>query len=229
MKSDFSQGIVKSYPLSFNICHLVCWFPLLTIVSTLSLLKILGRMLLAIWATLFTACCNSWKLTIPCLWLRSGRSLWFKPFQVPGFRRGMVFGVVVSARSGCCYLKSAFRCDARQFLQEFVYSAISTVVAWSVLGARTSCFCLVILICGDEHASLELVCLFPDGFACKAMDHGLWDGGLQDRILKFCAWREMARAEDLNEEPHWRRKKSWLIFLRRLVYVLSANCTKSVS
>ena len=64
---------------------------------------------------------------------------------------------------GSSYLKREFQCDARWFLEEFTTSALSTVAARSKIGQGLSCFCPAVIIGGNDHAPLHLLCFLLDG------------------------------------------------------------------
>ena len=66
-------------------------------------------------------------------------------------------------KTGSSYLKREFQPDARRFLEEFTNSVLSTVAARSKIGQGLSCFCLAIIIGGDNHAPLHLLGLLLDG------------------------------------------------------------------
>ena len=65
---------------------------------------------------------------------------------------------------GRYYLKKEIRREARQFLQEFVKTVLSTVVARSIFGQGISSFCPAKQIDGDNHAHFQLYGLSLDGF-----------------------------------------------------------------
>ena len=64
--------------------------------------------------------------------------------------------LVALNKVGSYYLKKEFRREARQFLEEFTNSVLSTVDASSNIGLRLSCFCPVVLFGGDNLAPLRL-------------------------------------------------------------------------
>ena len=64
---------------------------------------------------------------------------------------------------GSHYLQKKFRRDARRFLEDFVNCVLSTVAARSVIGQALSCFCLAIVVGGDDVAPLQLFNKLLDG------------------------------------------------------------------
>ena len=73
---------------------------------------------------------------------------------------------------GSSYLKREFQRDARRFLEEFTNSLLSTVAARSKIGQALKCFCLAIVIGGDNHAPLHLLGLLLDGLLERAWIEG---------------------------------------------------------
>ena len=57
---------------------------------------------------------------------------------------------------GSHYLHTEFRRDSRRFLEEFVNCVLSTVASRSVNGQALSCFCLAIVVGGDDVAPFQL-------------------------------------------------------------------------
>ena len=73
---------------------------------------------------------------------------------------------------GSAYLKKEFRRDCRKFLEDFVSCVLSTVAARSSIGQGLSCFCLPVLVGGDDHAPLQLLDLLLDGLLAKLWVRG---------------------------------------------------------
>ena len=65
------------------------------------------------------------------------------------------------------YLQTEFRRDSRRFLDEFVNCVLSTVASTSVIGQALSCFCLAIVVGGDDVAPFQLFNKLLDGLLEK--------------------------------------------------------------
>ena len=68
---------------------------------------------------------------------------------------------------GSLYLQKEFRRDARRFLEDFVNCVLSTAGARSVIGQGLRCFCLAIVVGGDDVARLQLFNKLLDGLLVK--------------------------------------------------------------
>ena len=75
-------------------------------------------------------------------------------------------------KTGSHYLKTEFRRDARQFLEDFVNCVLSTVAARSLIGQGLSCFCPAILVGGDDVAPLQSFNKLLDGLPEKGCTMG---------------------------------------------------------
>ena len=64
--------------------------------------------------------------------------------------------LVALEKVGSYFLKKELRRDTMKFLEDFVNCVLSTVAIQSVVGRRMSCFCLPIVVVGDNHIILEL-------------------------------------------------------------------------
>ena len=63
-------------------------------------------------------------------------------------------------RVGISYSKIEFGRDCRKFLGDFINCVLSTDAARSIIGRGLSCFCLPMLIGGEDHAPMQLVDMF---------------------------------------------------------------------
>ena len=80
--------------------------------------------------------------------------------KFPGKEKGEFLSVtrvmVALNKAGRYYLMKKNRREARQLREEIVNSMHNTIAARSNLGQRKSCFCLTILIDGDNQPPLHL-------------------------------------------------------------------------
>ena len=70
------------------------------------------------------------------------------------------------------YLQKEFHRDARRFLEDFVNCVLSIVAARSVIGQGLSCFCLAIVVGGDDVVPLQLFNKLLDGMLEKDWTKG---------------------------------------------------------
>ena len=70
------------------------------------------------------------------------------------------------------YVQKEFRRDAPRVLKDFVNCVLSTVAARSVIGQGLSCFCLAIVVGGDNVAPLQLFNKLLDGLLEKGWTRG---------------------------------------------------------
>ena len=61
------------------------------------------------------------------------------------------------------FLRKEFRGDCRRFLEDLVITILSTVAARSPIGQGLSCFCLEIVIGGDDYSAFHLFGQLLDG------------------------------------------------------------------
>ena len=80
---------------------------------------------------------------------------------------------------GSSYLNKEFRRDCRMFLEDFVNCVLSTVAARSVIGQGLCCFCLLIVLGGNDHAPMQLLDMLLDGLPEKG-----WAGGADMEACK---------------------------------------------
>ena len=73
---------------------------------------------------------------------------------------------------GSHYLQKEFRRDTRRFLEDFVNCVLSTVFARCVIGQGLSCFCLAIVVGGDDVAPLQLFNKLLNGLLEKSWTRG---------------------------------------------------------
>ena len=64
--------------------------------------------------------------------------------------------IVAVNKIGSSYLKKELHREARQFLDEFTNSVLSTAAARSSVGQEMSCVCSAILIAGNDLPLLQL-------------------------------------------------------------------------
>ena len=81
---------------------------------------------------------------------------------------------VMAALDKVCshYLRTEFCRDARRFLEEFVNCVLSTVASRSVVGQGLSCFCLKIVVGGDDVAPFQIFTKLLDRLLEKAWTSG---------------------------------------------------------